>query len=676
VIGGRYRLETRLGAGGAGVVWRAEDTLLRRSVAIKEVQPDGDGERNDMLREARAAARLDHPGAVTVYDVVHDAGRDYIVMQLVEGPNLAAEVADRGPLDGVTTANLGLRLLDVVEAAHGHGLIHRDIKPANVMFPGDGRAQLTDFGIARLMDDPRDTTTGLVRGTPQYMSPEQAVGGPIGPATDLWSLGATLYFAMEGTAPFDKGQALATLNAITAEPPRPAQRAGPLEDVLEILLSKDPEDRSQVNEIRRRLRAVADSGAPTRELLEPWATSAPALPAGGPRTVHPPEGGDEAAVAPPPPVPADAPWPDGPQTPPSGMEEVRDSWPEAAAPPWEPAPASTTTAHGWGTRPDPETGLPARDAAPEPDAPSPPRDAVAEPDVASPAREAAPEPDAPSPPRDAVAEPDVASPAREAVAEPDVASPAREAPPVPAGSASRGAAVAAPRPATTPEAHRSGRTRRAPLAAAAVIAVALAAVIAVIAGVGSSGSSPRAGSGHARRTAAPQRTSPSTHPATSAPPAASGANSGPPPAAVPADWVTYTDPQTGFRLRYPPGWRIGTESTRTTFTDPATGDYVLIDHQTPPASTPQGPWYTNEPGFAASHAGYQRIGITTTQFHGYPAALWEYEYNSGAERLHAIDLGMIVGSHGYAFNFQASAARWAGDQQEMDQLEAGFVPAG
>jgi hypothetical protein len=624
VIGGRYRLETRLGAGGAGVVWRAEDTLLRRSVAIKEVQPDGDGERNDMLREARAAARLDHPGAVTVFDVVHDAGRDYIVMQLVEGPNLAAEVADRGPLDGVTTANLGLRLLDVVEAAHGHGLIHRDIKPANVMFPGDGRAQLTDFGIARLMDDPRDTTTGLVRGTPQYMSPEQAIGGPIGPATDLWSLGATLYFAMEGTAPFDKGQALATLNAITAEPPRPAQRAGPLEDVLEILLSKDPENRSQVSEIRRRLRAVADSGAPTRELLEPWATSAPALPAGGPRTVHPPEGGDEAAVAPPPPFPGDTPWPDGPQTPPSGVEEVRGSWPRAAAAPWEPAPATTATSHGWGTHPDPETGMPARDTAPEP----------------------------------------------------GVASPPREAPPVPAaGSPSRGAAIAAPRPATTPQTHRSGRTRRAPLVAAVVIAVALA-VIAVIAGVGSSGSSPRAGSGHASRTAAPQRTSPGTHPATGAPPAASGASSGPPPVAVPADWVTYTDPQTGFRLRYPPGWRIGTESTRTTFTDPATGDYVLIDHQTPPASTPQGPWYTNEPGFAASHAGYQRIGITTTQFHGYPAALWEYEYNSGAERLHAIDLGMIVGSHGYAFNFQASAARWAGDQPEMDQLEAGFVPAG
>ncbi|MGH9094524.1 MAG: hypothetical protein ACRDXE_05130 [Acidimicrobiales bacterium] len=147
-------------------------------------------------------------------------------------------------------------------------------------------------------------------------------------------------------------------------------------------------------------------------------------------------------------------------------------------------------------------------------------------------------------------------------------------------------------------------------------------------------------------------------------------------AVVPASWATYTDPQTGFRLRYPQGWRIAQHRTLTTFSDPATGDYVLVDHQSPPAPTPQGPWYQLEPGFAANTAGYQRIGITPTTFHGLSAAVWEYRYTSGSARLHAIDLGMIAGSHGYALNAQSSDARWGTFQTELAQLEAGFTPVG
>src|SRR6266511_1696211 len=189
LIADRYTLQRTLGRGGMGVVWRAKDNLLDRDVAVKEVQlpPSLNDEEREairarVMREARAAARLNHPNVVTLYDVVREEERTFIVMELVEAPTLAEVVRDRGPLPAAEVAAIGLQLLDALRAAHQVGIVHRDVKPGNVMVPpGEGGAKLADFGIASLAGDPQLTSTGLVLGSPAYMAPEQANGQLSGP---------------------------------------------------------------------------------------------------------------------------------------------------------------------------------------------------------------------------------------------------------------------------------------------------------------------------------------------------------------------------------------------------------------------------------------------------------------------------------------------------------------
>ncbi|MCW3035054.1 MAG: prkC3, partial [Actinobacteria bacterium] len=203
VVADRYRLASLIGQGGNGAVWRAQDTLLGRAVAVKRIEipsqlneAEGAKLRRKVLHEARACARLTHPGAVTVFDVVEDTGRPCIVMELVEAPSLSELVQEQGPLSPAQTAELGLHLLDTLRAAHGQGIIHRDIKPGNILVPPTGPPKLADFGIASIVGEPGNTTSGLIPGSPAYMSPEQAGGGVVGVASDLWSLGAALYFAV------------------------------------------------------------------------------------------------------------------------------------------------------------------------------------------------------------------------------------------------------------------------------------------------------------------------------------------------------------------------------------------------------------------------------------------------------------------------------------------------
>jgi eukaryotic-like serine/threonine-protein kinase len=267
-VANRYQLEVELGHGGMGVVWRATDTLLSRQVAVKEVDlPRGvdaaerDAMRARVTREARAAARLSHPGVVTVYDIATDGGRDFIVMELVPAPTLDDLVRAGGPLPPAKAARLGLGLLDTLEAAHRAGIVHRDLKPKNVMVREDGTTKLADFGIASVQGDPRLTATGLVVGSPSYMAPEQVEAQGVSPATDLWALGATLWFAVEGEPPFGGGE-FQTLSAIVNGEPRRPQRLGPLAPVLTRLLAKDPERRPTPAELRPLLRRVAAGSAP------------------------------------------------------------------------------------------------------------------------------------------------------------------------------------------------------------------------------------------------------------------------------------------------------------------------------------------------------------------------------------------------------------------------------
>ncbi|WP_406213582.1 protein kinase domain-containing protein [Streptomyces canus] len=274
LLAGRYRVVAQLGRGGMGVVWRAVDEVLGREVAVKELRTytDADGPeladlRLRMQREARAAARVRHPGVVAVHDVAEVDGRPLIVMELVDGPSLDAVLRKSGPLDPREAAGIGAKVMDALAAAHEAGVLHRDVKPGNILLDRSGRVLLTDFGIAT-MDDPGDgsatnlTRTGHLVGSLDYMAPERAQGADPGPASDVWGLGATLYAAVEGASPFRRTSTFSTLTAIVGEPLPESRRAGPLGPVLQRLLDKRPEARPGAGEARGLLQAVADGAGP------------------------------------------------------------------------------------------------------------------------------------------------------------------------------------------------------------------------------------------------------------------------------------------------------------------------------------------------------------------------------------------------------------------------------
>ncbi|WP_089156588.1 serine/threonine-protein kinase [Micromonospora sp. NBS 11-29] len=262
-IGGRYSLRSPVGNGGMGTVWRATDTLLRRDVAVKEVvlppglaPSDRDALYERTLREARAAAAIQHPAVVQVYDVVTEGGRPWIVMELLDARSLADMVIEDGPVAPRAVGKIGIALLGALEVAHAIGVLHRDVKPANVLICTDGRCVLTDFGVARMPTDVQLTTPGMVLGSPHFISPERAMGQEFGPPSDLFSLGVTLYTAVEGRPPFDKGDPIETMHAVVEDPPATPQRSGPLTGVLMGLLEKDPARRLDVHRARAMLREL------------------------------------------------------------------------------------------------------------------------------------------------------------------------------------------------------------------------------------------------------------------------------------------------------------------------------------------------------------------------------------------------------------------------------------
>jgi eukaryotic-like serine/threonine-protein kinase len=268
-IADRYVLRSPLGKGGMGVVWHAEDTLLRRSVAIKEIAFPPALEASEAMavkmramREARSAAKLNHPGVVTIYDVIQEEGQAYIVMEFVEAPTLAGLVKREGPLSVQRTAEIGLEVLEALQNAHSKGVVHRDVKPANVMILDGGHAKLADFGIASVKDDPKITSTGMILGSPQFMAPEQANGAGSGPPTDVWGLGATLYYAVEGEYPFDRGEPIPTLAAVVHDDYRRPQRAGGLEPIIVETLKKSPRDRPPAWKLRTMLRSAMTGEQP------------------------------------------------------------------------------------------------------------------------------------------------------------------------------------------------------------------------------------------------------------------------------------------------------------------------------------------------------------------------------------------------------------------------------
>ncbi|MEY9993638.1 serine/threonine protein kinase [Streptomyces sp. V4I8] len=264
VIGGRYRLIERIGSGGMGTVWRALDELVDREVAVKQPRLPGDPEdaahqraAHRLYREARAAARVEHPAAVAIHDVVVEDTLPWIVMELVRGESLH-EVLRRGPVQATEAARIGLAVLGALRAAHAVGIVHRDVKPANVLLGAHHRVVLTDFGIAHIQGEESLTVSGEFVGSLEFIAPERMSGRGAGPASDLWSLGVLLYAAVEGWSPFRRTTLESTLAAIlAADPPEPKQ-AGPLGSLIVRLLVKDPERRPGADEVGAVLEAVAE----------------------------------------------------------------------------------------------------------------------------------------------------------------------------------------------------------------------------------------------------------------------------------------------------------------------------------------------------------------------------------------------------------------------------------
>jgi Protein kinase domain len=339
MVAGRYLLQNTIGRGAMGTVWRARDTVLARDVAVKEVRLRGPVTGSPVmseetrvlyqrtLREARTAARLNHPAVVTIFDVVEADGSPWIVMELVEARSLDQLLTEEGPLRPQQAADLGTRVLSALACAHAAGILHRDVKPSNVLLGPDGRAVLTDFGIATLEGDSGLTQAGMVMGTPGFTAPERIRGDPASSASDLWSLGATLYAAVEGRGPFDdRGNSIAILAAIANEEAPRTRSAGPLRPVIEALLHRNPQARPDAAAVGRLLaaagtgtasaaarsgdagrRAAAGSAAGRRAAgAGGWLLAAP-LDLAGPQTQAP--DGDvswgEASWA-------DGPWADGP----------------------------------------------------------------------------------------------------------------------------------------------------------------------------------------------------------------------------------------------------------------------------------------------------------------------------------------------------------------------------
>ncbi|GAA1191695.1 hypothetical protein GCM10009675_02610 [Prauserella alba] len=295
MIADRYRLRSRIGAGAMGVVWRAVDERLDRTVAVKQLllppglnQREAETARQRAFREGRMAARLQHPNAITVYNVAEDEGQPVLVMEFLPSRSMADLLAGGRLLPPAEVARLGAQVASALGAAHAAGVVHRDVKPGNVLIAEDGTAKITDFGISRAAGDVTLTSTGLFAGTPAYLSPEAARGADPGPPSDVFSLGATLYSLVEGGPPFGTlDNEIALLHKVATSAATPPRQAGPLTGPLQAMLHQDAAERPAMVEVEAALRAVAAGAAPQLEpatvpAVAPVTAPMPATPAVAP----------------------------------------------------------------------------------------------------------------------------------------------------------------------------------------------------------------------------------------------------------------------------------------------------------------------------------------------------------------------------------------------------------
>ncbi|MGO9220522.1 MAG: protein kinase domain-containing protein [Streptosporangiaceae bacterium] len=617
VVAGRYLLQTTIGRGAMGTVWRARDTVLARDVAVKEVRVRGPVTTGSVmteetrilyartLREARTAARLNHPAVVTIFDVVEADGSPWIVMELVEARSLDQVLTEDGPLAPHRVADLGLRVLGALACAHAAGILHRDVKPSNVLLGPAGRVVLTDFGIATLEGDSGLTQAGMVMGTPGFTAPERIRGDPASPASDLWSLGATLYAAVEGRGPFDdRGNSIAILAAIAnGEAPRPRQ-AGPLRPVIEALLHRNPQARPDAAAVGRQLAAAGTSAgngaasagdAPSANAFagdagrRPARAGAPLLTAplnlasAGPQTQAPAGGGSGPDAPRPDGRWAGALWPDGP-------------WPDApsADSPWPDRP--------WSDRPWPESL--------GPEFPRPPSAAPQTPG-GQPFAPWAPAPRAPA-------------------QESSAPQAGRHGVSAPGGGRGLAAELAAMLP----------RGRRGLLALVGALAIVGAGILLGVALThGSSGTGATSGAAGSHAVTASQAGSPA-----------------------------------GFSMTVPAGWQTARRGTGTAFTGPA-GDVSILVTPTAAGGVTAPGQVRRQLARALQEGrfpGYEPIGGRPFAFQGGAGVAWQFTWQpASGGRMEVLEIAFRVttpaGRQGYLVRESAPASAWTASQPEFHQ---------
>ncbi|MEW1627435.1 serine/threonine-protein kinase [Streptomyces sp. NPDC089173] len=693
LLAGRYRLGGVLGRGGMGTVWRADDETLGRTVAVKELRFPGAIDEDEKrrlitrtLREAKAIARIRNNSAVTVYDVVDEDDRPWIVMELVEGKSLAEAIREDGTLTPKRAAEVGLAILDVLRSAHRQGILHRDVKPSNVLIAEDGRVVLTDFGIAQVEGDPSVTSTGMLVGAPSYISPERARGHKPGPPADLWSLGGLLYASVEGSPPYDKGSAIATLTAVMTEPLDPPKNAGPLTEVIYGLLARDPDQR------------LDDAGA--RALLNKVinAPDAPAVPPA-----------DSTQVMALPVVPADAE--------PGAGRAAKAA--KAAKPPKQTTGASSESGPGEGTRDRLRGALRsvrgakaasgiaagAAGAAAASASPASASQAPASQASASQASAATGSPVAPPKPATPPGTPgDTATKASGPAVTTALATGSGSAA-TPAGSgAASGAAVPPQRPPTSPATTRASITdvvpRRTLAIIAAVVALAILGTVlaltlggddkadtgngkgdtAASAGAAAGGSDDEGeGGGQKEGQGAEDGKAtgdPSGDPATGDPktddpgtddPAGDDPKTDEPGGSLPAGYEKVTDDRFHFTMAMPGNFRrtgiAGSNSGGIYNAERGSFPRVQVDFNGSPKDDAAAAWSGAVASVKLFSDDYKHIGIEKVEYNGYPTvADWTFERSHNGVRVRVVNRGFKVDAQrGYSIMISCKVDEWDGD---------------
>ena len=659
VIAGRYRLQAPIGRGAMGVVWRAHDQLLDREVAVKEVkiaETLTDAERANAyqrtLREAKTAARLNHPAVVTVYDVCEDEGRPWIVMQLVSAQSLDQVLAASGPLSPRRAAEMARQLLSALSVAHAAGVMHRDVKPSNVLLGNDDRAVLTDFGIATFQGDPKLTQTGMVMGSPGFTAPERIRGEDASPASDLWSLGATLFAAVEGQGPFEqRGGAITTMSAIINEDAPDAPDAGALGPVIAALLRREPADRPDASAAARMITDVLPllqnrtPAAPAG--YEPTALSASSRPASpepgwaqpGPVPSRLSEPGEtsldfpsaEQTMAKEPPAVGTDPLVGGlasaAQTAPTAPQPV-----QGGPPRYPPSPGSSW---GQGARAGSPPGAAGSAARPE----GPPHDFSSWYD--------------PAPRTGATAEPgsgsarsgsasSASAPGSGAAYQPQPGPWSGSAPGQPPGTAPWSGAGYEP-----PRRQRSGAGWKIAVAALAIIGAGAGAATVVLLHHNNSGS-PHSG-GTSSATGSASGSSAATLPSAKNAPQIVDAINVPATGPLPNGFTTISQPAAanetaGFSVAAPTSWKESTSGYQTYLRDraePNTNILIDLTPHTYPNDMLREAQYI-EARSIPDFPGYHRVGLAALNIRGTPGAYWKFTWTDAGVAQEAIDLLFVL----------------------------------